>query len=123
MIIGGLGKLFFYLVFNFLALYLASRFVVGFAISQDPVEFLKIAAIFTLINLFVKPIFKFILKPFVILTLGLGIIAINMALLYSLKVFFPQSIGITGLIPLLYATLIVVIVNLFAHFLGKIFKN
>ena len=83
MIIGGLGKLFFYLVSNSLALYAASRFVEGFTVTQDPVEFLKIAAIFTLINIFAKPIFKFILKPFVVLTLGLGTIAINMALLYS----------------------------------------
>lgn len=123
MIIGWIGKLLFYLVSNSLALYLSSRVVEGFTMSYDPVEFLKIAAIFTLINVFAKPVLKFIFKPFVILTLGLGTIAINMVLLYSLTAFFPKTIGIAGLIPLLYATLIVVIVNLFAHFFGRIFKN
>lgn len=103
---------------NVIALYIATYFVVGFKIIGALQDFLWVALIFTLINFFLRPIFKLILGPIIILTLGLGIILVNMLMLYILTLLTPKIV-IAGLSPLVYGSLIIGFANFIFHFLAK----
>jgi len=96
---------------NLLALILAAKLVTGFYVPQDIKSLIIIAAIFTLINMLIKPVLKLILAPFIILSFGLASILINAGLLYLLD-FLRLDVTITGTQPLLYATLLIGITNL-----------
>lgn len=113
-----LARLFFSFVSNVIALGIATYLVSGFEIHTDFPGFLEVALVFTLINAFLRPIFKLILSPVIILTFGLGIILLNMSMLYLLTLLSP-NIKIVGLGPLIYATLIVGIINALFHFFMK----
>jgi putative membrane protein len=108
---------------NALGLFLAAYFVKDFTINMDPLAYLKIAGVFTLINIFIRPILKLILTPLLLITLGFGIIAVNAILLYGLYKIFPADINLgiasSGLYPLVYATLIISAVHFIISFTAK----
>jgi len=106
-------------VANAIALWAASYFISGFIISYELYNFLIVAGLLTLINLYLKPIVKMILSPLIILSFGLFTLIINAALLWALDL-FSQNLTIDGLLPLVYATLIISFVNLIIHFSAKI---
>lgn len=91
-----------------LAIWLAVLVVPGLAFLGSPVDFLLIAAIFWLINTFVKPIVKLLSLPFVVLTFGLLIFVINF-------IFFWGLIWLAG-----YWDLGLVSDGLIATFLGSV---
>ncbi len=93
----------------------------GFDIVFNLNGFIEVAAIFTVLNSLIKPIIKLILSPIIIITLGLGLILVNGAILYMLD-FFSENITITGLTSLFYATLIISVVNFIIHLFIKKFK-
>ncbi|MBI3638296.1 phage holin family protein [Candidatus Wolfebacteria bacterium] len=113
-----IAKIIFSFVSNIIALGAAAYFIREFYISPDFVKFLAVAAIFTAINIFIKPVLKMVLSPVIFLTLGFGIIIVNMITLYILDK-FSADINISGTMPLLYATLIIGAVNLIVHFSAK----
>ena len=113
-------KILFLFLLNALALYAAVYFVDGFEIAADWIEFAVVAAIFTLINIFIKPIIKLVLSPFIIITLGLGLIFVNAAMLYFLD-FISDSVIINGITPLLYATIVISVAHFVLGFIGKRF--
>ncbi len=96
----------------------AGYFVAGFEIAPGFASYLTVAAILTLINIFIKPLIKLVLTPVIILTLGLGIILVNALILYLLD-FFSSEITIIGITALIYATLIISIVNILINFSAK----
>jgi len=97
-------------VINGVALWAADYFVDGFSISSDIVVFLKVTVVFTLIEVLVRPILKFVLSPFVFITFGVGIIVIDALVLLFLSRIMPQ-VAIAGLYPLVCATLIIGLVH------------
>jgi putative membrane protein len=113
-----LSRLIISFISNLIALLTAGYFVKGFIIAPDIKNFIIVTAVFTLINVFLRPLIKAILSPIIILTLGLGIILVNALTLYLLDIFLAQ-ISIEGLIPLFYATLIISAVNIVIHFAAK----
>ena len=113
-----LGKLLLSFISNGIALFVAYKLVPGFSIAINLSDFLYVTAVFTLINLVMRPILKLLLGPIIILTLGLGLILINMLTLYALG-FLTAKVAIAGLLPLLYASLIIGVVNFTFHFLTK----
>src|SRR3990167_552242 len=113
-----IGRLIFLFISNVLALCLVNHFVAGFEISSNYIKFATVAGVFTAINIFIKPVFKLILSPFIIITLGLGIILINAAILYFLDS-YSADISITGLNSLFYATIIIGAVNFVTSFIFK----
>ncbi len=117
-----ISRLIFSLLSNLTALLVADYFVEGFEIAAGFKQFLIVGAVFTLINFFVKPILKLIFSPIIFITFGLGIIFVNAVVLYLLD-FFSDYIKITGILPLLYATLIVGVVNLIIGFFAKRIYN
>ncbi len=113
-----LSKLIFAYITNLLSLFLASYLVKGFLVDLSLKNFLIVGLIFTVINLLIRPIFKFILSPIIILTLGLGIIIVNALMLYLLD-YFSKSVTIVDIASLAYAALIVSAVNIVMHFISK----
>lgn len=104
---------------NLVALWLATNFVSGFEVSADFARFLIAAVLFTLINILIKPIFKAILSPFIILTLGLLSLVINAGMLYLLDL-LSENVTITSIESLIYGTLIISAVNLLIGFSAKL---
>ena len=105
-------------VSNLAALAAIAYFIEGFKIVPNAFEFLTVAAIFTLINFFIRPIIKLIFSPIIIITLGLGIVLVNAATLYILD-FFSGGVSIEGLISLFYASLAITVIHFLVHFITK----
>ena len=118
-----LSRLFFSLFSNLIALLLAGTFISGFEISSNIVNLFIVAAIFTLINLYIRPLVKMILSPIIILTLGLFTLVINAGMLYLLDI-FSVNVTIIGIESLIYGTLLIAAINFLVSFSAKrVFKN
>ncbi len=113
-----ISRLIFFFFTNLIALIVAAQFIDGFEVSADFVNLLIAAGVFTLINLYVRPIVKFILSPAVILTLGLFTLVINASMLYLLDI-LSENVTITGIEPLIYSTLLITLVNILLNFSAK----
>jgi len=110
---------------NIVAFLIADYFIDGFSVSLNLKGLAMAALIFTLINIFVRPILKLILSPIVFLTLGLGIILVNALTLFILDLLSTDiTISYTSFKPLLFATLIVSFINIIINFSAKsLFKR
>src|SRR3989344_4648276 len=103
---------------NGLALYAADKIIPGFSVSGDLKTFAIVALALTLLNWVVKPVLKLILGPIIILTLGLGLILVNMLILYILDS-LTNNLTIDGILTLFYASIIIGAVNFFTHIAFK----
>lgn len=106
-----LGRLILSFVSNLIALVAAAYLVSGFDLDYEVANLAMVAGLFTVINFFVKPIIRTLLSPLVILTFGLFTLVINAGMLYILDI-LSEDITISGLVPLIYATLIVSVINI-----------
>ncbi len=97
---------------NALAIFLADYVVPGIIFSGDIVTLFIAGLLLGLINFFVKPIVKLISAPLIILTLGLFIILINIALLWLLQYFVPE-LTINGFWSYFWGVMIISLVNMF----------
>ena len=105
-------------VSNAIALFAAAYFVTGFSINPGWESYAKIALILTIINIFIRPLLKAIFSPVIFITLGLGVILVNAVILYAVDYFSPD-LAIAGLYPLVYATLIISVVNAVLSIVSK----
>ena len=104
---------------NGLALYAASWFVAGFSFTGGIKEYVIAGVVLGLLNMIIKPIVKFIAFPLIILTLGLFIIAINALLLWLVDYIF-DFITISDMMSLVWATIIIAVVNMIISALTKV---
>jgi len=104
---------------NFLALFLAAEYVAGFSIAGGLPGLIGVTLVFAAINVFIRPFFKFVLSPLIILTLGLGILIVNAGMLWLLD-FFSEQVTIGGLDALLYATLLISAIHLVINISAKV---
>lgn len=95
---------------NLAGLLLAAHYVPGFDLAPIPLQILYLALALTLLNAFLRPILKLLMGPVIILTLGLGTILVNAAVLALLD-FLAPSLSIQGVLPLLLGTLILAVAN------------
>ncbi len=102
------------LVLNIVTLWVAALYIPGFHLMGDVREYVAIGFVFMLLNTVVKPILKFILSPLIVLTLGLGLLAINAFLLRLLDIFF-KNLTIDNVSALLYATILIGVLNFIFH--------
>jgi putative membrane protein len=100
------------------AILAAVYFIKGFSVAPTIQAYLEISAVFAIINVFIRPFLKLILSPLIMLTLGVGIIIVNAISLYILD-WAMDSMTISGLYPLVYATLIISAVNFVLGFTAK----
>jgi len=107
---------------NALALWLANRYVPGFVLNTTNwTQLALLALVLALLNGLLKPILTLVLGPIIILTLGIALIIVNAIILYLLPIatnyidILHGSISISGIPALIYATLIVSIINFAVH--------
>ncbi|MEK7077346.1 MAG: phage holin family protein [Patescibacteria group bacterium] len=100
---------------NAFALIVIARYIPGIALPNDFKAVFFLALILTALNFILKPILRLILSPVIALTLGLGVILVNMIVLYALDILSP-ALTITGIPALAYAALILGFINFISHF-------
>ncbi len=100
---------------NVVLLLVARALIPGFALSGTWTDILEIALVLAVLNFLVKPILRFFLAPLIILTLGLGLILINMLILYFLDILF-SNLTIQGVPAFFFAAILFGVFNLFYHF-------
>ncbi|MBU4348364.1 phage holin family protein [Patescibacteria group bacterium] len=113
-----LSRIIFFFLVNLIGLIVASYFIEGFSVVPNFENLLILTCIFTVINILIKPILKFVFSPFIILTMGLFSLVINATMLKLLDI-WSISITISGIQALIYATLIITIINLSLTFVAK----
>ena len=94
---------------NAAALYVAAWALSGVTYGDEWWSLLIAAAVFTLVNMWLKPIVKLLSLPFIIVTLGLFLLVVNIFMLYVtdwLTDFHVSSFGTAAL-----AAIIVSLVN------------
>ncbi len=103
---------------NSLALFVANYFVPGFVVSGGWKEYLLAGVFLGALNLIVKPVLKLLTGPLIILTLGLFTLVINGLLLWTVDYIF-DFVSIKDVTTLLYAVVVVTIVNLIISVTAK----
>ncbi|MGB2762582.1 MAG: phage holin family protein [Minisyncoccales bacterium] len=99
------------IIAGIIGIWLAAQFVSGVEITDSWQIFIWAGLILGLINYFIKPILNLIALPLRIITLGLFSLVINMGIIWTIDVLFPE-IDIKGIVPLFWTTLIVWTINL-----------
>ena len=115
-------KLIIALVSNAVAILAAEYFITGFEVTNDLVGFAIVVLLFTVANSLILPMLRMIFKPFIWLTLGLLAVALNGVLIYFVDI-LSEGITISGLAPLILATIIIGIVNAFFALGAKAFDK
>jgi len=113
-----LSRIIFYFLVNLTALIAAAQFVPGFSLNSNVESLLILTAIFTFINLLIKPILKLVFSPFIFLSLGLFSLIINAIILKLLDI-WSVNVTISGIQALVYSTLLITAVNLLLTFVAR----
>ena len=103
---------------NALVFWGLNNYLDGFEVAGDWRQIAGVAVIFTLLNLILKPVLKLVLGPVIILTLGLGLILVNVLMLFILDR-ITNNLTILGILPLLYAAIVVGLSNFVVHIIFK----
>ncbi|MGB7957812.1 MAG: phage holin family protein [Minisyncoccia bacterium] len=109
---------------NGLALWLADKFVPGFVLQGTWMQIVLVGLVLALLNGLLKPLLTLVLGPIIVLTLGLGVLVVNALILWLLPLllnyidFLHGTIIIQDIPALIYATLIISIVNFIIHIIA-----
>ena len=110
------------LLSNAAAILAVEYFVDGFQVTHEPLGFAIVVILFAIANSFILPMLRVVLKPLTWLTFGLLPTVLNGILIYIIDI-ASDGITISGLLPLIYATIIVGIVNAFFAWGATAFKK
>lgn len=106
------------LIANIIGLLAAAYFVTGFDLNITYQDLLMLGVTLTVLNFVLKPILKLFLGPVIILTLGIGLILVNMIILYILDI-LSKNLTIETIPALIYSSLIIGFINFAFHFATK----
>ena len=98
------------IISNILALFLAAYYIEGVVLTGGYLELAIAALVIALANFLLKPGLKLIFGPFIILSLGLFVIFINMGILWIADLLLPQ-VEFSGFSALLLTTILLGIIN------------
>ena len=101
---------------NTLALYVAVQVVPGVDYGRGPFGLLLVAALFGLVNAFLRPLLTLLTCPLVLVTLGLFLFVINALLLLVtawISRQFDLGFQVNGFWPAVWAGLLISLVSLF----------
>jgi putative membrane protein len=96
--------------FNIVALWVAAELIDGIGYSSNEWVLVLAALVFSLVNIFVKPLVILFTLPLVILTLGLALFFVNLLMLY-LTSWIVDDFRVEGFGAAILATIIVWVVN------------
>ena len=105
---------------NAVALYAATWFIAGFSVVGGIKEYVLAGLVLGLLNATVRPVLKLISTPVIILTFGLFTLVINALLLWAVGYIFDFII-IANIVSLVWATIIIGVVNIVVSAIVKIF--
>ncbi|OGN27088.1 MAG: hypothetical protein A2941_00095 [Candidatus Yanofskybacteria bacterium RIFCSPLOWO2_01_FULL_49_17] len=105
---------------NSIAVYLAFWLVPGFLVTGGWVQYLIAGLVLAILNMTLRPILKLVSFPIIMLSLGLFTLVINALMLWLLD-YFLIFITIQDLVALVWATIVVTIVNLIVSIFSKAF--
>jgi len=103
---------------NAVALYVAFLIVPGFVVSGSWEQYLIAGLVLALLNMIVRPVLKIVSFPLILLTLGLFTFVINILMLWILD-YLVVFVTIENFMALIWATIIISIVNLFFAMVAK----
>lgn len=103
---------------NAVGVWAAATWIPGFVVTGALLDLVKVALILTAINLFIKPVAKLVLGPLIVLTLGLGLLLVNVAVLYLLDI-VTRELTIETLPALIYASFLFGALNVIFHLATK----
>ncbi len=109
-----LAKIIVAVLANAAGLWAATTYIPGFELSGGWKQIFMLALIFTALNFILKPILKLIFGPVIILTLGAGLIFVNILLLFVLDK-ISQNLTIVGIPALIYGTILIGLINFIFH--------
>ncbi len=104
------GRVLILVLSNALAIFVATKIVDGIEVEPSIINYLTAGALLGVINTFIRPVIKFFSFPFIILTLGLFTIIINIVLLFLVSFLLP-TFTIEGISAAFWAVFIISIVN------------
>ena len=96
--------------FNIIALWVAAELVDGIGYSGNEWVLVIAALVFSLVNIFVKPLVIFFTLPLILLTLGLALFFVNLLMLY-LTSWLVDDFKVESFGAAFLATIIVWVVN------------
>jgi putative membrane protein len=96
--------------FNIIALWVAAELIDGIGYSGNEWVVVLAALVFSLVNIFVKPLVILFTLPLVILTLGLALFFVNLLMLY-LTSWIVDDFKVESFGAAILATIIVWVVN------------
>ncbi|NQV00740.1 MAG: phage holin family protein [Parcubacteria group bacterium] len=96
---------------NAVAIFLADYLVPGFIFEGDILTLLIAGLLLGLMNVILRPILRFISTPFIILSLGLFFIVINIGLLWLLE-YLVDELTIVGIWAYVWGVVIISFVNM-----------
>lgn len=108
------GKVITALVGNGFGLFIADRLIPGFEISGGTTSLITLSILLGLLNFFIKPVLKLVLGPLIVITLGIGIVLVNMIIFYLLDI-ISKNLTIETIPALIYASLIMGVINFISH--------
>jgi putative membrane protein len=91
-----------------IAVLAAAYIVPGISVASFQVALL-VAAVFGLINVFIKPVFKILTLPINVLTLGIFGVILNVVLFWVVTLIVP-GFTISGFIPALLGSIVIAII-------------
>jgi putative membrane protein len=75
---------------NAVALYAAAALVTGITYGDEGWTLIVAAVVFTFVNMWLRPVVRLLSLPFIILTLGLFLLVVNVFMLYVTDWIVPQ---------------------------------
>jgi len=100
------------------AVYVADYFVVGFSVLGGLTGYLVAGLVLGALNTFVRPIIKLLTLPLILFSLGLFTFIINACILWLVAVATDRVI-ISGLLPLVWATVVISVVHMLFNPIAK----
>lgn len=105
-----LGKIIILILSNAIALFVAVKIVNGIEMDSTLMNYVIAGALLGVVNTFLRPILKLFSFPFIILSLGLFTIIINIVLLFLVSFLFPAFV-IESITAAFWGVLIISVVN------------
>ncbi|MGH9893664.1 MAG: phage holin family protein [bacterium] len=98
------------------ALWVADRLISGIELTGDIWQILLIALVFGIVNALLRPLVKILSIPFLIITLGLFAIVINMLML-AITAGLMENLTVDGVLSAFLGSLVISIVTAVLSFL------
>lgn len=112
-------KIIIHILSNALAIYLAAKYVPGIDLEVSFKNLIIASALLGLVNAFVKPLIKLLSFPVIILTLGLFVVIINIAMLMLVAWLLP-TFTIASFAAAFWGVVIISITN---YLISALIKN